>query len=66
VDSRNEDFSDPPHADFVFDGRQALEGVSRLESQIHVDQPLTRVGRETVYFDGQAILADKGAWETPV
>ena len=66
MDSRDEDFPDPSHADFVFDGGQPLEGVSRLERQIHIDQPLPGIIREAVNFNGQAILAGKGAGETPV
>ncbi len=44
MDSGDEDFADPADADLVLDRGQPLEGVSRLEGQVHVDQALAGIG----------------------
>ena len=63
VNARAKHVLDPTHADRVLDRRQALEGVPRLERQIHIDQPLAGVGGQMVQRDRQAALALKRAGE---
>ena len=59
VDARAEHVLDPLDAHGVFDRRQALETVPRLEGQVHVDQLLAGRRPAGVAVQRQPVLADK-------
>ncbi len=57
MNSGYQDFADPADTNLVLDWRQALERVSRLEGQVHVDQRLAGIR------DG---VGDRGKGDSPI